>query len=80
MATRLSTKAGKVTRVAGKKCPTCHMGSVEDLKAGQQALTGLIAKQRLRALAKARRVKARNAAKRRTGHASSEGIRHQAHD
>jgi hypothetical protein len=40
------------------------MGTLDDLKNGQQALQAVMAKQRLKALAKARRVKARNVKRR----------------
>ena len=55
----------KKARIAGKRCPTCHMGTLDQLKDGQRALQDVIAQQRLKALAKARRVKARNAKRRR---------------
>ena len=56
----------KVTRAASsKKCPTCHMGTVDELKNGQRAIQDVMAQQRLKALAKARRVKAKNAKRRR---------------
>jgi len=41
------------------------MGTVDELKHGQQAIQDVMAQQRLKALAKARRVKARNAKRRR---------------
>ena len=62
MTVRLGTAPQKRNRLTStKKCPTCHMGSVDELKQGQVALQQHIAQQRLKALAKARRVKARNA-------------------
>jgi len=69
MAFRLGTAPQKRMRLAGKTCPTCHMGTLEELKNGRRAVQDVIAQQRLKALAKARRVKARNAAKRRRMHA-----------
>ncbi len=65
MATRLGQTTSKRTRLAGKKCPTCHMGTLDELKNGQQAVQDALAQQRLKALAKARRVKARRAGQRR---------------
>jgi len=44
------------------------MGTLDELRNGQQAVQDVMAQQRLKALAKARRVKARNA-KRRKLHA-----------
>lgn len=56
----------KVTRAASsKKCPTCHMGTVDELKNGHAALGDVIASQRLKALAKARRAKAKKSKQRR---------------
>ena len=56
----------KVARVVSrKKCPTCHMGTLDELRDGQRAVQDVISQQRLKALAKARRVKARNAKRRR---------------
>ena len=66
MAVRLGAAPQKRTRLTStKKCPTCHMGTVDELKHGQQAIQDVMAQQRLKALAKARRVKARNAKRRR---------------
>ena len=66
MATRLGVTPQKRTRLTStKKCPTCHMGTVDELRNGQQAIQNVMAQQRLKALAKARRVKARNAKRRR---------------
>ena len=71
MATRLGIAPQKRNRLTStKKCPTCHMGTVDELRNGQQALQSVMAQQRLKALAKARRVKAKNA-KRRASHAVS---------
>ena len=61
---RLGSLTQKRTRIAAKACPRCSMGSVDDLKGGQFALQTLMAQQRLKSLAKARRVKARNAKRR----------------
>ena len=66
MAVRLGAAPQKRTRLTRTtKCPTCHMGTVDELKHGQQAIQDVMAQQRLKALAKARRVKARNAKRRR---------------
>ena len=67
MAVRLGQGAPKkVTRVASRKtCPTCRMETLDELKNGQRALQDVLAQQRLKSLAKARRVKARNAKRRR---------------
>jgi len=69
MAVRLGAAPQKRNRLTStKKCPTCHMGTLDELRNGQQAVQDVMAQQRLKALAKARRVKARNA-KRRKLHA-----------
>ena len=66
MAVRLGAAPQKRTRLTStKKCSTCHMGTVDELKDGQHAVQNVMAQQRLKALAKARRVKARNAKRRR---------------
>ena len=66
MTVRLGAAPQKRTRLTStKKCPTCHMGTLDELRNGQQAVQDVMAQQRLKALAKARRVKARNAKRRR---------------
>ena len=63
MALRLGGRTNGRTRIAAKKCPTCSAGDLEDLRAGQQAVTSVIQQQRLKALKKARRVKKAKAKK-----------------
>lgn len=61
---RIGQAVQKRTRITPKGCPKCSMGNVDELKSGQGALQSLMAAQRLKSLAKARRVKARNAKRR----------------
>ena len=65
MTVRLGAAPQKRIRLTStKKCPTCHMGTVDELRNGQTAIQNVMAQQRLKALAKARRVKARNVKRR----------------